>query len=261
MIKCFCNDQQTNPQCTKLYLNTRKNNAKLSVLNVIEKNTNTTSAYFFSNKRASKNVYVSSGQNSSQCQTSSFCLAKAIFRNDTLSIVYSCDQQDMAKIKNECNEKTNVYNRVSWRGEKRRSRLPEYCCRSSDFCNMNFSKNLENLNAFKLLKTNSHVLDKPNEINYINYESGQDKLVKLNVHMISLILSIVFVIIVALFSILNVFVRKHIRTSISKETDIVDLNHQSEIFIKKMHNHANSDEKEIWVIRKYLIFITFCSVS
>ena len=253
MIKCFCNDPYTNPQCvTKSYLNTRKNNAKLSLKNVIENNTKTTRGYFFSNKRASTNVYVSSDQNSAQCQTSSFCLAKAVFRNDTLGIVYSCDQQDMTKIKNECNEKTGVYYRVGWRGEKRRSRLPEYCCRSSDFCNLNFSANLENLNAFKLLNTPSL-----NEINYINYHSGQEKLVKLNVHMITLMLSIVFVFLVAIFSILNVFFKKHIRTSISKETDIVDLNRQSETFIKKKLNSVNSDEKEIWVIRKHLIFFYY----
>jgi hypothetical protein len=128
MMKCICNDASTNRLCSTKYYH-RKEAA--SALNAA--------------------LADPSHQNHDEfgvCFTKTFCLAKSFFRNDTLGIIYTCDDDTRPLgFANECNDTTNVYYRVNMRGEKKRMPMPEYCCQLSDvdFCNLNFTSRIRNL--------------------------------------------------------------------------------------------------------------------
>ena len=213
MNKCLCNDAHKNSQCIPYSFRQLKSfrenqnfstNLKLKQVNVnrIDKKTTVSNTYGF-------------------CLTNTLCLVRSVFKNDTLGIEYSCEQNTTRTTRstNKCDDKTNIYYRVNVRGEEIRSaRLPQYCCSSGDFCNSKLGSNLDNFNPFKLF-TNK------NEIQGIN--GGDDK--NIHLYLSTSIVTILLVWILAMFSISYMVVKKKRQRSVPlRDAESEKLKNQNE---------------------------------
>ena len=218
MIKCLCNDVSKNSQCipnspVQLHSFSPKQNlsGKLKLkhhvnVNLIDEKTDVSNTFGF-------------------CHTNSLCRAKLVFKNDTLDIDYSCDQNTTrtTRATNNCDDKTNIYYSVDKRGEKKISpRLPQYCCSSGDNCNSKFSSNLNNFNPLELLANK-------NELHEINGSGGGDKNIYL--YLLTPIVTILLALIVAIFSITYMVVKKRQRSVHLRDAKSENLKQQNEKLI------------------------------
>jgi len=221
MIKCFCNDIYENRLCsTKLYDKKVASNALIS--NFFNLSTN--------------NEY-------GLCRTETFCLAKSVFRNDTLSIVFTCDFSKRPPLGynfGECNDTTNVYYRVNMRGEKKRMPMPEYCCQlpDVDFCNLKFTSRIRNMDPMNLF--NDIQMPSQSSSNaQSNFVATDQEGVKVNDFLMVSTVCVVALLVLALVTLLFLFVLKkaHQRSHLSKQTEIEELNQTSSVSKRVLNNN------------------------
>jgi len=239
MIKCSCNQTQSTHHCFNHPLPfesfPKKKNSKQRATKATKSTSSSASLFHIQN------------QTDGYCHTNSFCVAKVVFQNNKLGMAYSCDENvTNLRANNKCIDTADDdEHRVSVRGEKRYSPLfPKYCCRSGDFCNLNFSSKLDNFSAFKLFN-NKHEqkdlgLNVGSSISRISSSSSSISssmtFTSFNFYLVTLIVTIFLAIILATFSLAHIFVKKRKCSSSSRDTIIVNFNDPSEKLIK-----SNSD--------------------
>ena len=242
MIKCVCNVADKNSECMmfSLPLKTfpaKKNwNKKLSHKDVII------------NRIAKKNTL---SNTFGFCHTNSFCLAKSVYKNDTLGLDYSCEKNTTktTRITNKCDDITNIYFRENARGKQIGSpRLPQYCCSSSDFCNSNFGSKLDHFSPFKLLNSMKEI--KKIDGNTVDGSGSGDQDINLYFHtsIVTILLALLVVLMfLAIFSIAYI-VKKRRNSYIVRNIESENLKQQNEklIFsykVIKLFEITNMNEK------------------
>jgi hypothetical protein len=213
MIKCFCNDIYENRLCS-----TKPNDKKIASTALISHNFN-----------------LSNNKEYGLCRTETFCLANSVFRNDTLSIVFTCDYSKRPPLGyhfNECNDTTNVYYRVNMRGEKKQMPMPEYCCQlpDVDFCNLKFTSHIRKMDPMNLFND----IQLPSQLSsnaQSSFITTDQEGVKINIFLMVSTVCVAALLVLALITSLFLIVSKklHLRTLFSDQTKIEEQNKPSNV--------------------------------